>query len=147
MTIHKQDFYEGAALQLLVRGGGVQAIRYEKPFYIVNDVVTVYLKYSTKGRSPWGFTFGPREHALLSERSLHGDLVLGLVCGHDGVACIDVAAYHDLSSDSERSFRISCSRKHGQHYSVAGPAGVLLHKVSPSLWQRFFLGGVANEAL
>lgn len=65
MAIKKQEFYEGAALHLLVRSGRVTSIRYDSPLFLVNNQVLVLLKYSTKGRSPWGFTFTTDEQALL----------------------------------------------------------------------------------
>lgn len=65
MAIKKQEFYEGAALHLLVRSGGIMSIRYEAPFFLLNDNVLIYLKYSTKGRSPWGFTFTTDEQIAL----------------------------------------------------------------------------------
>lgn len=34
MAIKKQEFYEGAALHLLARSGGISNIRYETPFFL-----------------------------------------------------------------------------------------------------------------
>jgi site-specific DNA-cytosine methylase len=65
MGIRKQEFYEGAALHLLVRGGKVTNIRYRPPLFVINRKYCVLLKYSTKIRSPWGFTFTPAEQKLL----------------------------------------------------------------------------------
>jgi len=69
MAIKKQEFYEGAALHLLARNGGIAGIRYESPFFVLNDDPWVLLKYSTRGRSPWGFTFMPDEQVLLQVRA------------------------------------------------------------------------------
>lgn len=67
MPIAKQDFYEGAALKLAVRTGGISGIVIIHPFFIFNDRLAVLLKYSTKGRSPWGFTLtGEYQPALLN---------------------------------------------------------------------------------
>lgn len=56
MAIKKQEFYEGAALYLLARTGRIKSIRNQPPFFVLNDDLFVLLKYSTKSRSPWGFT-------------------------------------------------------------------------------------------
>jgi hypothetical protein len=55
MAIKKQEFYEGAALYLLARSGLVTGIRVEPPFFVLNNSVSVLLKYTTGKRSPWGF--------------------------------------------------------------------------------------------
>ena len=52
MAIKKQEFYEGAALHLLARAGGITSLRYEAPLFLLNNRLLVHLKYSTKGRSP-----------------------------------------------------------------------------------------------
>jgi hypothetical protein len=51
MAIKKQEFYEGAALHLLARNGGIASVRYEPPFFQFNGHLTVLLKYCTGGRS------------------------------------------------------------------------------------------------
>jgi hypothetical protein len=83
MAIKKQEFYEGAALYLLARTGAITSIRYEAPFFLLNDHLLVYLKYSTKGRSPWGFTFMPDEQVLLQKRASQFKIVIGLSSQHE----------------------------------------------------------------
>jgi len=136
MAIKKQDFYEGAALYLLARSGMVKSVRYEAPFFILNDRLVVYLKYSTKGRSPWAFTFMPSEQASLGERALTLAAVVGLVCGGDGVAALPFRALCSVAPPSTSSIHVSCYRKHGEHYSVCGPEGTLGGKIAPSNWLR-----------
>ena len=88
MGIKKQEFYEGAALYVLARAGGITSIRYEAPFFLLNDQLLVLLKYSTKGRSPWGFTFTRDEQVILQKRASQLRVVIGLVCGADGVVAL-----------------------------------------------------------
>jgi len=85
MTIKKQAFYEGAALYLLARAGAIEGIRYEPPFFVLNEDLRIYLKHSTKGRSPWGFTFTVEEQSALEKHSASKAIIAGLVCGGDGV--------------------------------------------------------------
>jgi hypothetical protein len=136
MPIRKQEFYEGAALHILARSGKVTGLRYEPPLFTVNDTLQVLLKYSTKGRSPWGFTFMPDEQELLAATALDFALVVGLVCGSDGVVAVDFDDYRSIAAPRQSSIHISCYRDHGQHYQVNGPDGTLSRKVPPSNWQR-----------
>ena len=136
MAIKKQEFYEGAALHLLARTGGITSIRYEAPFFRLNNQLLVYLKYSTRGRSPWGFTFMPDEQVLLQNRAPGSEIVIGLICGADGVAALTYDAYRRVAAHRTSALHIACYRQHGEHYEVNGPDGKLDRKVAPSNWQR-----------
>lgn len=136
MAIKKQEFYEGAALHLLARTGAIRCIRYEAPFFVVNDTVVLHLKYSTKGRSPWGFTFMPDEQANLARRASKYEVVIGLVCGSDGVAALPYGSYRGIAAHSESSIHIACYRRYGEHYQVKGPDGTMVGKIAPSNWLK-----------
>ena len=136
MAIKKQEFYEGAALHLLIRGGNVTSIRYDPPLFLVNKRLLVLLKYSTRGRSPWGFTFMPDEQVLLRDRASEFKIVIGLICGGDGVAAFTYDDYRTVSATRKSAVHIACYRRHGEHYEVNGPDGTLARKVAPSNWQR-----------
>jgi hypothetical protein len=136
MAIKKQEFYEGAALHLLARSGKITALRYDPPFFTLNDRVLVLLKYSTRGRSPWGFTFTSDEQALLDAADSRSKIVIGLVCGSDGVAAFNYDDYLGIAAVRQSAVHVSCYRRHGEHYEVNGPDGSLDRKVSPSNWRR-----------
>jgi hypothetical protein len=136
MAIKKQEFYEGAALHLLARTGQISNIRYEIPFFIINNDLSVLLKYCTKSRSPWGFTFTPPEQTILQQKAATTKIVIGLICGADGIAAIDYRAYLDIAVPRDSAIGISCFRHHWEHYEVFGPDGRLKGKVAPSNWQR-----------
>jgi hypothetical protein len=136
MGIKKQEFYEGAALHLLARTGRVTSVRYEAPFFLLNGSLSVYLKYSTRGRSPWGFTFMPDEHLLLQARASRSKVVVGLICGADGVATLSYEAYVEVSALRRAAVHVACYRRHGEHYEINGPNGGLDRKVAPSDWRR-----------
>src|SRR6266404_5662995 len=108
MAIKKQEFYEGAALHQLVRRGRITSLKYEPPLFTVNNKLLVCLKYSTKGRSPWGFTFTSDEQHLLHTRAKNSDLIIGLVCGADGIAAISYADYQVIAGPNKSSIHISC---------------------------------------
>jgi hypothetical protein len=136
MAIKKQEFYEGAALHLLARGGRITSIIYKPPFFLLNKYLTVLVKYSTRGRSPWGFTFTSDEQILLKEKASDSKIVLALVCGSDGVAAITYDSYLSVAAHRNSAIHVSCQRLHGEHYGVKGPDGRLDEKVSPSNWRR-----------
>jgi hypothetical protein len=136
MAIKKQEFYEGAALHILARNGRITGIKYEPPLFLVNNHLLVLLKYSTKGRSPWGFTFVPDEQLLLYKRGVESKIVIGLISGADGVAAFTFEAYSKIAALRDSSIHVACYRKHGEHYEVNGPDGTFERKVSPSNWQR-----------
>jgi hypothetical protein len=139
MPIRKQEFYEGAALHQIACGGVASIISYEAPFFLLNNCMLVLLKYCTKNRSPWGFTFSHAEQTLLRERAMQSSLVVGLICGADGVAAIDCDSLFSIATLNCSSIHIACFRRHGQHYEVKGPDGTLEGKVPPSRWQRLLL--------
>ena len=136
MAIKKQEFYEGAALHLLAREGGINNLRYEVPFFVLNNGLFVLLKYSTRGRSPWGFTFTPDEQTLLRTRASRSSVVIGLICGSDGVAAFSYDTYRTVASPRKAAVHIACYREHGKHYEVSGPDGPLDEKIAPSVWRQ-----------
>jgi hypothetical protein len=136
MPIRKQDFYEGAALYSLLRTARGVHIRYQAPFFVIDGRAILYLKYSTRVRSPWSFTFSAEEHSLLTRCPIVGSLYIALVCGEDGIATLTAETFEEVALDAGSAFRIACFRRHGEHYEVSGPRGVLSGKVAPSNWQR-----------
>jgi hypothetical protein len=136
MAIKKQEFYEGAALHLLARTGRITSIRYDAPFFLLNNHLLVDMKYSTRGRSPWGFTFMPDEQVLLHASASKFKIVIGLICGADGVAALSYDAYLTVAAHRESAVHVACYRQHGEHYEVNGPDGRLDEKVAPSNWRR-----------
>jgi hypothetical protein len=136
MAIKKQEFYEGAALHLLARTGQLTRITYEAPFFHMNDRLFVLLKYSTKNRSPWGFTFTPEEQKILGDRAVSSQTAIGLICGADGVAAFQYAAFAAVALAKTGAIHIACYRQHREFYEVNGPNGTISEKIAPSNWQR-----------
>ena len=136
MPITKQAFYEGAALHQLARSTELKSIRYEAPFFIFNKSVLAYLKYSTKTRSPWAFTFTEEEQVLLTRRAASDLIAIGLICAGDGVAMIAYDDYLSIASPRKGAVHVACYRKHKEHYEVSGPDGAVARKVAPSEWGR-----------
>ena len=136
MTRRKQEFYEGSALHRLVRGAEGLTISYRAPYFLIDGATLVLLKYSTQSRSPWSFTFAPDEQLQLATHPGTERIVIGLICGSDGIAAIDYVSFQGIAKPREVALRIACFRAHGTHYEVRGPDGVLERKVPPSNWLR-----------
>ena len=145
MSIKKQDFYEGAALHLLARTNQVKSILYDPPFYLINSDVSVLLKYCTRIRSPWSFTFTEDEQATLNRASKQRSLVIGLICGSDGVAAIGYESFLTVATPRQAAIHIACYRGHWEHYAINGPDGTLDRRVSPSNWQRILQNGEGRD--
>jgi hypothetical protein len=142
MGIQKQEFYEGAALHQLIRGSsGGRSIAHSPPFFVVDGQLLVHLKYSTAKRSPWGFTFMPDEQATLHRCAEDMRLVIGLICGADGIAAVSFEHYRSIAPLKEVALRISCRRSHRQHFEIGGPCGTLPTKVAPADWSRLLGNG------
>lgn len=135
MPIKKQEFYEGAALHLLARTGQLKSLDYEPPFFLVNNQLQILLKYSTRGRSPWGFTFTTDEQQILKNNSSKLKTIIGLICGADGIAAFCYEDYISVAAPRDSAIHIACYRGHHEHYEVNGPDGTLAAKVAPSDWQ------------
>lgn len=136
MAISKQDFYEGAALNLVARTGLIVGVISHSPFYILNGRVAVLLKYSTKGRSPWGFSVSENEQTQLKKRALKTETAIGLICGSDGVVALSYQLFTSIASPRSGAIHLACYRDHGEHYEVSGPDGKLRKKIAPSSWQK-----------
>ena len=140
MAIKKNEFYEGAALHMLIRGSNSATnIIYIPPLFVVNEKLQLYLKYSTAKRSPWGFTFMPDEQLLLDAHSRKMMLVIGLVCGDDGVAALPHDDYIKVAPIKNMALHLSCRRSHREYFEIGGPEGTLPSKVAPSDWVRLLV--------
>lgn len=147
MAIKKQEFYEGAALCALVKQVGVCRVEYSEPFFVLNDNLWCYLKYCTKTRSPWAFSFSAEEQNLLGIAARKAKVVIGMVCAGDGIAALQYKAFASIASARQSAIHVGCARKHREHYQVSGPDGVLQMKIAPSDWQRIIERKNEREAV
>lgn len=139
MSIRKLEFYEGAALFRLIRSLGAVHVRMDNGVVVLDDYSRLYLKYCTRTRTPWSFTFSSAERRAIASHADEIPLYIGLICGSDGVAAMERQDYLEVAGRGESSIAISCARRHDRHYSISGPAGVLAKKIAPSAWSRIHL--------
>ena len=131
--IEKQDFYHGAALTRLVEHPKCQSIKREEPGYVVNGDTFIFLKYSTKGRSPWRFIFGQEEVEYLKiSASCYRQTILGFICGGDGICGLPWREAERLLANE--GGWISVRRNFNERYGVAGSNGKLVGKIPILDW-------------
>jgi hypothetical protein len=133
--IDKADFYHGAALATALTDSRCIDIARWPPGYLVNESVWVLLKYTTKGGSPWQFTFTAEDVARLEHCPDEADRVVqALVCGGDGICTISAETALELLEGAAGG--VSVRRKFHGWYGVSGPAGKLEKKVAPRRWPQ-----------
>jgi hypothetical protein len=127
--IDKQEFYHGVVLVRLLDDPSINSIRKREYGYIVNDNISVILKYSTKSRSPWLFSFSAYEMERIEHcRASFSKVIIALVCGGDGICAIELSELRSIGLD--RSGTISVRRNYRRHYGVGGPSCSLTHRIS-----------------
>jgi len=132
--LDKAHYYHGAAIIRLLedeRGFSVS----KKGFlgYVVNEKIFVFLKYTTKARTPWRFSFDQEDVDRCFRMSLeHEDVVLGLICGGDGVCALKWEEAKMLL-DGKPGW-ICVKRNHNERYGVTGSASELDRKVAVGRW-------------
>lgn len=131
--LEKQEFYWGAAIIRLLNDPRCTCLSKREYGYLINSTQFTALKYSTKSRTPWGFTFGQDEIDKLGDASDRYKLVVvALVCGGDGVCAITWKQAMSLLG-GEPGW-ISARRGFHGRYGVAGPKGELDRKISIRDW-------------
>jgi hypothetical protein len=131
--IDKLEFYHGAALVRVIEDSRCETISKHPSGYRVNNGRILAIKYSTKARTPWGFTFSGEDISRLDAASAEfGESAIALVCGGDGICAFSWAIGANLLGGSPG--RIAAKRGFAGCYAVSGPAGELKGKVAMNRW-------------
>ena len=129
------SFFHGAALIRVIRYESFHSVEVcEKNdcSYLINGISGIYIKYSQKRLSPWSFTFSEDHvHEIEELNKLLSTLFIVLICGKDGICCLDWQEFATVVSTESTTYPkwISVSRMKGQKYSVWGRDGKLKHKI------------------
>jgi len=138
--IEKLEFYHGAALVRVIQDPRCETIRKHPCGYRVNENRILAIKYSTKARSPWGFTFSADDITRFNAaKAEFGDCIIALVCGGDGICALSWAVTVALLAQSPG--RIAAKRGFAGCYAVNGPAGELKGKVAMNQWPAIVFDG------
>lgn len=109
--------------------------------------VQVYLKYSTARLSPWNFTFAPSNLHAVHQRAGHDRVVVGLICGMDGIVGLQPMELFMLASPyADKAISIGVSRKKGHHYRVSSGAAKLPYTVSRDEFASKVAGDIATRS-
>jgi hypothetical protein len=138
--LDKSAYYHGAAVIPILEDSRCRSIRKLGTLgYVLNDEIFLFIKYTTKAGSPWRFTFDQEDiDRCIKMSSEYSRLVLGLVCGGDGVCAVDWGQGHELLGT--RPSWIAAARKHNHSYSVWGANGELKRRVSLGKWPALAFG-------
>ncbi len=101
-------------------------------FFLLNDRLPFYVKYSTARKGPWGFNFHVSQRSLLDDyRRRFGECLSVLVCAKDGMVTLSYSDLESVLEDrGEMQENVSVKRGHREMYEVKGPGGALDHKVA-----------------
>lgn len=131
--IDKQEYYHGVAIIRLLEDKQFNTIARHACGYVINGEVLTLLKYSTKARSPWRFTFTLDEMVNIETLIKKNEkIIIALICGGDGVCAIHAKELYSILGDNPGW--ISVKRNFNEQYGVAGPNGHLERKVSFQRW-------------
>jgi hypothetical protein len=103
--------------------------------YLINDNFGIYIKHSKKRLTPWSFAFNSEHYeAILRLVNSQQQVFILLVCGMDGICCIDYVEFSQVISkvmDNEIKY-ISVTRFKNKQYQVSGTDGEIKHKFADS---------------
>ena len=130
--ISDHELLHGAALLKLIEHVPQVSIRHHAmihpSLYVLERgeiIRAVLLKFSTRRKSPWQFTFSQQEEsAIVAFKNSNLDISLhfGLVCHKDGVCCVDYSDLMNLMPDGTvASRRIGVARQPSGSYHLSGP--------------------------
>lgn len=133
-VLDKSAYYHGAAIIPILEDARCRSIkRVGSLGYVANEDTFLFIKYTTRARSPWRFTFDQEDIDRCTKMAAeHRRLVFGFVCGGDGVCAVNWTQGRDLLGD--KPGWIAAARKHNHSYSVWGPNGELRRKISLKRW-------------
>ena len=100
--------------------------------YVINETVGVYIKYSSKRLTPWGFSFQKRhQDEILRMKNELGEVFVLLVCNDDGIVGLNFDEVRNLLDEAHQDAEwIRVARSRGQMYAVSGSDGALGYKAS-----------------
>lgn len=131
------DFFHGMVLTKIVQNKSACLKKYRgnNSSYIIDDQISVYIKYSSKRMSPWSFSFSKIHiHEIRDMKNKIEKIFIILICDNNGICCLNYNEFCTVISIENRDFPkwIKASRLKGEKYSVSGSDGKLKYKVGNS---------------
>ncbi len=143
--IDKHEYYHGAAIVRLLQDERCVALhKNELLGYILNDNIFLFIKYTTKNRTPWRFTFDQEDvdrANLMAQK--YEQVLIPLVCGGDGVCVLTWDEGVRLLQNAPGF--IAVARKHNKQYAVWGAVEELKRKIPLGRWPSLAFVGMSAE--
>lgn len=151
MAFTNKDLLHGAAIAVLARQRVALEVKcvtdqhsdaYE--LRLGDKTLLVMMKYSTKKKSPWQFSFGePQAKAIQQLVATHRalPLVFAFVCHNDGVCAVleQDLEFVGLGAKTLEGASITVSRPRGGSYWISGPGRTKMPRAVPqSRWLSIF---------
>jgi len=131
--IEKEDFYHGAAIIKLFEDNRFISIKKGDQGFVINDDIFIFLKYRTKARSPWVFSFDDEDIKLLKGNAeSFPKIIIIFICGGDGICPIRGKDLEYLLDNNPGW--VSIRRKYNEQYRVSGSVKSLKRKISMRYW-------------
>jgi penicillin-binding protein-related factor A (putative recombinase) len=101
-------------------------------FYLINERIPIYIKYSTKRTSPWTFTFHrEQQHRQEFLAEIQRECLMCFVCGKDGIVALSHKDFRQvLDHNFELQESVTIRRRHNKMYEIKGRDGILSRKMS-----------------
>jgi hypothetical protein len=133
--VDKRDYYHGATLIQAIEDTRFRSIKLKGTGYVINDQSIVYLKYTTKSKSPWRFTFSQNELSVVhSSSSDELNIFFVFIC--NGIGFCAVKYQELLNLLDHKPNWIAISRKFNAQFKVSGQIGSLVNRIPYNRWPK-----------
>lgn len=113
-------------------------------FYLINNNLPIYIKYSTSRRGPWSFNF-QKSHQETHQNiyQKYNECIIAFVCGKDGIAALTHKNFRKVLDESfDDQEAVTIRRRHNAMYQIRGKDGAFEKRVS-----RSSLEEILNETI
>ncbi|MEX2297122.1 MAG: hypothetical protein WD715_06905 [Dongiaceae bacterium] len=135
--LKEYEKYHGVVLRALVAKSrepisiGVDDLHGRINGYVVNSLIGLYIKHSSKRLTPWSFTFNDEHLSELEYLNGKYKVFVVFVCGIDGIACIPYQRVLEIGQPtSTGQLYIGIARSRSEMYGVYGAKQSLSRKVA-----------------
>ena len=136
MIADSSRYYGAVFTYIIDRWEGSVAFRkaYEDAvgFYLINERIPIYIKYSTNRNSPWTFNFQKeQQYRQQYLADVMKECIMCFVCGKDGIVALRHADFRGVLDDNfERQEAVTIRRRHNMMYHIKGRDGEFDRKMS-----------------
>ncbi|OGU81709.1 MAG: hypothetical protein A2W11_12780 [Ignavibacteria bacterium RBG_16_35_7] len=133
--IDKSDYYHGTTILKVLEDNQTHQICFKNNSYLIDSSNLIFLKYTTKSKSPWRFTFSEKEiESIRSSFSDKLNIFFVLICDGDGLCALKCQELLKLLN--QKTGWVAVSRKFNKQYSVSGQNGYLEKKIPFGRWPK-----------